>query len=240
MPQKCSICTHPKRTEIETAIASSTPSRRILAVRYKTSTGAIGRHARNCVTKAIATVRSARKEALADRDAVTVETVRNAVVAQARDGTLQTAQTIENELHRLIERMGKLFDACDEYLDDPDNPGQYTLAPRSDETRIVWEELEEEPAPGEKPKWVKKAGTLQQALELAFANGHRRFVSTTPVKKADTRELILTVAGQISRQIDIMARLEGRYNAPAPLSDGNTVQLVWIQQVLIQHGLLKS
>lgn len=241
MAQPCTICNHPKRTEIEKAIASRELSRRILAARYGTSTGALGRHTHNCIGNALRIAKKARAEAVAaHKEAVTVETVRDAVAEQARNGTLQTIATIESELNRLIDRMGKMFDACDEYLEDPDNPGTYTLAQRADETRIVWEELQEETEPGQKAKWTKRSGTLQQALDIAFSNGHRRFVSAQPHNRQDARKLILETALQISRQIEIMAKLEGRYTAPAPLSDGNTIQLVWVQQVLIQNGILKG
>lgn len=239
MPQKCSICTHPKRHEIEKAIVQG-ESLRKTALRFKNcSTASISRHTKRCIAKALEQVSHAKKRIVAEQNARSVDVIQAEVVKQA-GVTLQTVVTIETELARSFKEVNKLADALDEYLDDPDQPGTYTLDPRASQAMIVWEELEEVTVEGQKPKWIKRRGSLQEALALAFSNGHRRLVSTETISVSDPRELLLKMLAQRCRQIEIMAKLEGRYSVPAPLSDGNTVQLVWIQQVLIQNGLLKS
>ncbi len=238
MPQKCSICTHPKRHEIEAAVVQGLSLRQVVE-KFKTcSTASVSRHTKRCVAKAIQQVRTAREQVIDEKAKHSVEVIHKRVAEQA-SVTMQTVTTIENELARSFTEVNKLADALDDYLEDPDSPGTYTLDPRADQAMIVWEELEAETPEGQKPKWIKRRGSLQEALALAFSNGHRRLVSTDLISIADPRELLLKMLAQRCRQIEIMAKLEGRYTAPAPLSDGNTVQLVWIQQVLIQNGYLK-
>lgn len=239
MPQPCSICSHPQRHEIEKAVVQGESLRNIVLRFGNCSTASVSRHSKRCVAKALEQVSHARKRIEAERNERSVEVIQQHVTEQAAV-TLQTVVTIETELARSFKEVNKLADALDEYLDDPDQPGTYTLDPRADQAMIIWEELEENTVEGQKPKWIKRRGTLQQALALAFSNGHRRLVSAEAISVSDPRELLLKMLAQRCRQIEIMAKLEGRYSVPAPLSDGNTVQLVWIQQVLIQNGLLKG
>lgn len=234
MPKQCTICAHPKRQEIETAIAKSVPLRKIVE-QFGGSVGSVDRHAKNCVGRALKQLREGRQELLDTKQAVSVEAFRETVSEQARNGTLLTAVTVEKELARCFERLNKLFDACDYFLTNPELPGEYLLDARASEIRIVWEELEDESLveDGAKPKWIRKTGSLQEALALAFSNGHRRLVKTNPIKFSDPRELILKTTAQLSAQIDLLAKLEGRYRpVEKELGEGNAIQLNTVINIL--------
>lgn len=49
MPQKCSICLHPKRQYIDRMLISGKQSIRTIAARYEVSTGALNRHKKHLV-----------------------------------------------------------------------------------------------------------------------------------------------------------------------------------------------
>lgn len=176
-------------------------------------------------------------DAEATQETVRADTLREAVTEQVKNGSLLSAITVEAETAKCFERINKIFDAVDLFLEDPENPGTYTLDPRGSEVRIIWEELEDEPLEGQKPRWVKKTGSLQQALAVAFSNGHRRHVSTQPIRQADPRELLLKIAAQLTTQIDLLAKLEGRYRpVEKELNQGDTIQMSLIVNILNAQG----
>lgn len=239
MPPRCSICSHANRHEIERGVADPAVSYRNLATRFGVSVGAIQRHTANCINKALDKARTAREVLSDTRNRIETEVFEEAVSEHARNGTLLTAVTVEKELARCFERLNKLYDACDYFLTNPELPGEYLLDARASEIRIVWEELEDEDLTeeGAKPKWIQKTGSLQEALALAFSNGHRRLVKTNPIKFSDPRELILKTTAQLSAQIDLLAKLEGRYKpVEKELGEGNTVQLNTVINILNVFG----
>lgn len=61
MAPRCTICAHPERTAIETAIAGNAPLRAI-ARQYDTSKDALSRHRDNCGALAVADARQAADE----------------------------------------------------------------------------------------------------------------------------------------------------------------------------------
>jgi len=62
MPRTCTICDHPKRFEIDVALATKSAGFRKLATAYKVHESALYRHARNCSM----TLHKAMKEIMAD------------------------------------------------------------------------------------------------------------------------------------------------------------------------------
>ncbi|HKF55122.1 MAG TPA: hypothetical protein VKJ45_06750 [Blastocatellia bacterium] len=61
-----------------------------------------------------------------------------------------------------------------------------------------------------------------------------------PIKFADPRKLILEAADRLLSVVDLMDKLEGRYQpVERAIGGGNTLQLNVIQNILMQHRLLK-
>lgn len=237
MPPRCSICDHPSRVEIDSALANPDRPLRSIARQYDLIHTTLNRHKLNCIGKGLLKLREARDEVVAVQKIESATAYRNAVAEQVENGQLLAAVTVEREIAKLFERVNKLYDACDGYLENPQLPGTYVLDARASEIRIVWEEVTEESADSPKPVWVKKTGTLQEALALAFSNGHRRLVRTNPIRYSDPRELILKAAGELRQTVDLLAKLEGRYRpVEKELHQGDTIQLSLVVNVLAANG----
>jgi len=63
------------------------------------------------------------------------------ILHRAGNGALQAAQLdAVAALNRISRRMELYFDAAERWLQDPDDPKDYTLAPRETEVLVIWEE----------------------------------------------------------------------------------------------------
>jgi hypothetical protein len=254
----CQICISPNREAIEAAAMERAPHvvEREFAPDGPSDT-AIWKHMRKCVPRLAAEIRDARERwrrqdekrrlklaqgAQAEYDAQQVvrqEVLGEQTVEQAKKD-LTTYRKLEDLVNELLTRTKKLYDALDEYLTHPDDPERYILDAHASEIKIIWEELDEAYFTEHgRQKWTRKAGTLQEALALAFSNGHRRLYKNNPIKFADPRKLIDDVANTQIRTIDQIAKLQGWYRpVEKTFGEGDTVQLVVIQNLLVQHGLL--
>jgi hypothetical protein len=118
MPQPCTICTHPKRKEIDLALIRGEQSSRSIATDYQVTPMALSRH---------------RTEHLAP------------ILQQSQFQQRRADQIDCNvELFKCFQRLSKLSDACDAWLTDPDDPNVYTLEPRSTELNVIYEEWDGE------------------------------------------------------------------------------------------------
>jgi hypothetical protein len=112
---------------------------------------------------------------------------------------------VMNELRRCFERVNLLFEACDRWLRDADDPTRYDIGPRAEELRVTYEE--------ERPggRTVRRKATLAELL--AKVNGSDRSpvrtVTMVETKHADPRELVLKTAARLQPQIELLAKLIG-------------------------------
>ncbi len=173
MAMACSICQHPQRQAIDQALASGGGNRAI-AKQFGVSHAAIGRHKANHLP----------------------ETLLQAVQQQ----DLSDAIDVLGELKCCFKRINMLFDACHEWLLDPDEPARYTLAPRSHEVSVIYTE----PGPTGKP--VQRRERLSVLLERLEG----KTVLYSEMRAADPRELILKTAGQLTGQLELVSDLMHR------------------------------
>ncbi len=138
---------------------------------------------------------------------------------------LESAEGIRGRLVAHLERIDKLFDACDEFLQDPDNPEKYYLGPRAQEVRVVYYIKDDN------GKRVKESAMLDELLARA---GERIEVDQTAFEVTDPRKVILATAQVATKQLEVLARLidgaariEG--NSPVTSSEAWTK----VQQVII-------
>ncbi len=110
MPRVCTICTHEKRADIDSALLAEEPYRHI-ATRYGTSTGALQRH-REHLPVHLAKAKDAEEMTQAD---TLLEQVRNlqtralSILDRADDsGDLKTALAAIREARSNLELLGKL------------------------------------------------------------------------------------------------------------------------------------
>lgn len=115
-----------------------------------------------------------------------------------RDGSLALDQVQE-----AVERINKMYRACDEFLAHPDKPGEYFLGPRAAEIQISYRELDDDGKPG-----LKRTMTLQDALDrLESAD---KIPSGWRYKHADPRKLVLETMSKAREQMEFLGKLSGQ------------------------------
>lgn len=174
MPRACTICTHAERGAIDQALVSGTEIRETSAL-FRVSEDALTRHRAAHIPAALQTV--------------------------ARQQQEQGALDVMAELQRLFARINRLFDACDEWLTDPDDPARYSLDPRADEVKVIYSE----PGPDGKP--IRRRASLAVLLNQAAPGKAIIHVDT---KHSDPRELVLKTAGQLQSQQEFLAKMLGQ------------------------------
>lgn len=110
-------------------------------------------------------------------------------------------RTVRGELERLLHRCNLLFDACDEWLTDPSRPDKYTLAPRATEVSVVYQ------VPFGEVMITQKASLAELLARMAGELGIRPV--SVEHKHADPRKLVLDTAAQLTKQIELLAKLTG-------------------------------
>jgi hypothetical protein len=183
---RCSVCTHPKRGEIDRALVEGASPAKIAARYRKFSDDTIRRHADGHLP------------------------ARLAQAAEVRE-TTDASETLQL-LHRCLERVNLLFDACDRWLRDPDDPSRYDIGPRASDVRVTYE------AKGDDGKPVRKKASLSELLERL--EGIAPEVRMVETKHADPRELLLQTARRLEGHADLMGRLLGE------LKEAPTVNII--------------
>jgi hypothetical protein len=122
-----------------------------------------------------------------------------------------------DRVEAIMTRMQKLYDACDEYLQDPENGEKYYLGPRAHELRVVYEE------PSGK-KTVRKKATLDHLIKTLKAKGKTPLEVSS--RYADPRKLIIDTASVLSKQLELI----GKITQQLPQEGGSTVNIMVINK----------
>jgi hypothetical protein len=125
---------------------------------------------------------------------------------------LANADNITAELRRVMGRINLLYNACHEWLQDPDNPAQYSLDTRAEELRIIYRE------PTADGKVVRRKARLADLLPQIERAG--RVVEFVESRRADPRELILKTSQRLEAQLELLAKLLGQ------LTEGPTINFL--------------
>jgi len=177
MGRKLRVDTHPKRTEIIKAIIKGDSYRRI-AKTYGLSDGAVGRYLREKLAKKVAKAKETQNDL---------------------DGSMVLA-----EINKVMVRMRMLYDACHEYLLDPDDKTRYELGPRA------WEIMVTYLNGGRKTPQKKNLQSLLDDISTdRKAVKRRKLWLEIHYKHADPRKLILETAGTLTKQLELLARICG-------------------------------
>ncbi len=183
MPRTCTVCAHPQRASIDHALVAGEPYRAI-ARRFTASPDAVLRH----------------KTAHLPAD-----------LLKAREVEQETrALDTMTELRRCLERTNLLFDACDAWLRDADDPSRYDLGPRAEDLVVTYAEL----GPDGRP--VRRKAPLSELLGPVEESGRR--VVMVETKRADPRELVLKTAGRLQGQLELVAKLLGDLDERSPVA----------------------
>lgn len=174
MSRVCTVCTHPQREVIDRALVTGEPVPAV-AARYDLGRRSVQRHK---------------------------DTHLPASLTQAHDAAeVASADSIMAELRGVMARVQKLFDACDRWLRDPENPDQYDVGPRSDDVRVLYAEVVN-------GKTVRKRARLSALLERV-EKGAGVTIEKGEYRHADPRELILKTAAQTQSSLELLAKLLG-------------------------------
>ncbi len=199
MPRVCTICNHASRADIDRALVAN-DSYRNIAVRFSVSVSALTRHKADHLPEALVEATKAQ---------------------QASD-----AIDVMIELQRCFTRINKLFDACDAWLTDPEDPTRYTLEPRSNEVKVIFSE----DGPNGKPVQKKeRLSTLLGRLE-------GKQVLYSEVRHSDPRELVLKTAAQLESQQELLAKLIGQLQQEGTVNVHISAEWIEIKAVLM-HAL---
>jgi hypothetical protein len=110
--QRCTVCDHPQRHEIDAELVADRTSYRAIARHHGLDRDAVRRHQANHLPLALVRAEEVR---------------RDGGFAEAADTFQKAVSCLRLEL-----------DACDEWLTDPENPNRYTLEPRANEVTVVY------------------------------------------------------------------------------------------------------
>ena len=174
MPRPCSVCNHPDREMIDKALISGKSLFEIVSLFPRITKSALHRHKEAHLPETLSKAKEAQQVAQGDR--------------------------VMAELQKCFERIGLLFDACDRWLRDADDPSRYDLGPRAEDVKVTYFE------PGQNGGQPKKA-PISQLLAKIEGAGYQ--VVSWETKFADPRELILKTANRLQAQIELLARLMG-------------------------------
>jgi hypothetical protein len=175
MPRSCTVCAHDAREAIDRALAGG-ESVSGVAIRYGLSWDAVKRHGAAHLPKAV-------------------------VVAQAGVEEAHALDVME-ELTRCFQRVNLLFDACDRWLRDADDPTRYDIGPRTGDILVTYEE------PGADGKPIRRKEALDRLLARVESSGMA--LERWDTKYADPRELVLKTAQQLTGQTQLLAKLMGQ------------------------------
>jgi transposase len=187
------IDTHPERENIVQELIEGKTSNRALAKKYGVSHGSINRYVRLRLIPDIA--------------------------AAARKRSDHAGSAILGRIEDVVERIQKLYDACDAYLRDPENPEKYNLFPRAWEMDIVYRML------SPTGKWVYKKADLQALLNELHGTG-REPVGVL-VKSNDPRKTIIEASRELRGNLELIAKIEGAIREQ--VINNYTVNQYWVE-----------
>ena len=174
MPRQCSICAHPAKAEIDLALVAGQPYRSI-AQRFEASPDAVYRHLQGHLPATL-------------------------LKAQEVEEVVE-ATNLMKELERCFQRVNLLFDACDRWLRDVDDPSQYDIGPRAEDVSVTYMVM------GDDDKPHRQKARLSELLARIEGRGYG--VELVETKQADPRDLLLKTAKQLQGQVELLAKLLG-------------------------------
>ena len=174
MARKSEITHHPHRAEIERDLINSVSYRNI-AKRYGVSLAAIHRYVHG--------------------------RFRDMVGEQVAKREQAHGEWIIGEVDKIMSRTNKMYDACDEFLTDPDNPEKYWLGPRAGEIEVAFWYRDD-----------KKRTVVKERLDVVWRRIEQDqgvVIVDMDYKRKDPRELLLRTAQTNKQLLELLARIRG-------------------------------
>ena len=178
MPQRCTVGHSSARAEIDRALVTRELSFPAAARRFRLSQSSLYRHYCEHLPGALVKAREAAAVASSDR--------------------------LLTELQRCLERVNLLFDACDRWLRDPEDPSRYEVGARAEDVSVTYFEA------GSNGQPVRRKARLSALLGRLDEMPTFLFTDVVEIKCADPRELVLKTAERLEGHLSLLAKLEGR------------------------------
>jgi hypothetical protein len=127
----------------------------------------------------------------------------------------------------------KMYDACNEWLQDPDDHSRYNLAPRAYEHDVIYNEVNY--TDDDKEYRVRKKANLQELLERAMRDNEE--IIKVESKISDPRKLILDTAQTLSKQLELLSKIAGVVKEVANIDVNvsvNTVLASTVVQIIVE------
>jgi len=175
--RRYSVDTHPKKKQIIRDLTKGELTFRKIAAKYNLTLSSIYRY---------------MKHALIPRAAE--------IKAQEED----TGKALLEEVRNIMAKAYKMLDACDAYLEDPDNLGKYFLGARAEETKITYRDPFEKD--DGKTGWITKKVELQKFVDETFKGKN---VTNIHINHADPRKLLLDATKQLYSAVELSAKIYG-------------------------------
>lgn len=171
---------HPKRKKIEKELAEGLPIRAI-AKKYGVSRQALEGYRRNRLPAQLV-------KAVERRD-------------------ITNAEQLFEVILKAVQRMEKLSDACDSYLDDPDKPGEYYMGPRSHDVKVIYlQKVEYTNKKGDTiTKWERRTAQLQELVEKIEGDGDKK-INALRTSDMDPRMLLVKSSETLTKQMDTLVQ----------------------------------
>ena len=125
--------------------------------------------------------------------------------AKALKKDLYNGAQLLSRIEDTIVYVQKMYEACDEWLTDPNDPSSYTLDSRAEEIKVIYDEYYTDDKGEERYK--RRTEDLQRLLNKVLSDDDKLIMVET--KKADPRKLVLDTANTMSKQLELLAKIAG-------------------------------
>lgn len=178
MAKACSICTSGHREEAERALVAGVSYRQI-EQRFGLARSALQRHKADHLMPHLLAAKEAED--------------------------LAGATEVIRELERITERAQLLYDACDRYLRDADDPSRYDIGPRDHEVTVTYYERDDGSDGGRRRPRKELLSSLLDRLE----RDHGIRVVRESIRIADPRDLIIKTMVALKGNLELLSKLTG-------------------------------
>lgn len=156
--------------------------------------------------------------------------VQEVLAERVQKAVAKEDEAIEAQIRRIMVRMEKLYDACDAYLQDPDNPDKYDLNPRAWEIDITYRTWDDSADDGGEDKDGNQRPparliTRKESMQRILERMDQSRIEPWEVKfrHADPRRLIIDTASTLTKQLEVIAKILGMVPDFGPTTINNYV-----------------
>lgn len=135
---------------------------------------------------------------------------------------IKDAETYWRAIENALDIANRIYRACDEYLADPDRPGEWYLGPRAHDVDITYVDGKE--GPRRRAPLSELLGMAREKRDIEVLGSQYRY--------ADPAKLVLEAARRLAATARMLAELQERLPKPEADQIGvATLQIMFIQQV---------